>query len=376
MQLVAQGALAESIKWKLGGRVDADAVYFSSDFYPGAVKRDQRIDVFHRENYLDFSASGWDFRVGAQHIVWGEVVGLFFADVVSARDQREFILPSFDLIRIPQWAARAEYFKDDSHLELIWIPVPLFDKIGKPGADFYPVPLPAPLPAEVESLFLEPQRPSRKLGHSNYGVRANTLVSGWDVAAFYYRSFSTQPTFYRQAANTFSGFVVQPRYDRIWQAGATLTKDFDTFVLRSEMVYTHGQNFSTKDLLSLGDVVSRQTLDWIVGLEFPLPNDTRLNLQAFDRTYFSGGDSALAIRTGFGITALVSTKITNTLEPSLLWIQSLEGGGSLVRPKLAWSFAKNFTLGIGADIFTGSQTGFFGRFNERDRVYTELRYDF
>ena len=77
-----------------------------------------------------------------------------------------------------------------------------------------------------------------------------------------------------------------------------------------------------------------------------------------------------------GVTALVFTKITNTLEPSILWIQSLDGGGSLGRPKLSWSFAKNFTLGIGADIFAGFQTGFFGRFNERDRVCTELGYDF
>ena len=63
------------------------------------------------------------------------------------RDMREFLLPSFDVIRIPQWAARAEYFAGDSHLEFIWIPVPVFDRIGKPGADFYPAPLPSPTPA-------------------------------------------------------------------------------------------------------------------------------------------------------------------------------------------------------------------------------------
>jgi hypothetical protein len=66
------------------------------------------------------------------------MVGLFFADVVSARDMREFILPEFDQMRIPQWAARAEYFADDYHAELLWIPVASYDNIGKPGAEFYP----------------------------------------------------------------------------------------------------------------------------------------------------------------------------------------------------------------------------------------------
>ena len=63
------------------------------------------------------------------------MVGLFFADVVSARDLREYLLPSFDIIRLPQWAARAEYFFGDSKLELVWIPVPTFDNIGKPGSE-------------------------------------------------------------------------------------------------------------------------------------------------------------------------------------------------------------------------------------------------
>ncbi len=158
----------------------------------------QRFSAFWGENYIDFAASdSWDFRVGAQQIIWGEVVGLFFADVVSARDMREFLLPRFDVIRIPQWAARAEYFAGDSHIEFIWIPVPTFDRIGKPGADFYPVRLPSPTPSAVAALFLDPQRPDRSLSNSNYGVRANTLVSGWDMAAFYYRSSSASPTFYR-----------------------------------------------------------------------------------------------------------------------------------------------------------------------------------
>src|SRR5437764_13406609 len=110
VQLAAQGQISEDIKWKLSGRADVDGVYFGSNFYLDDVKQNQRVSLFYRENYLDFAAGDWDFRIGAQQIVWGEVVGLFFADVVSARDMREFLLPSFDIIRIPQGAARAEYF--------------------------------------------------------------------------------------------------------------------------------------------------------------------------------------------------------------------------------------------------------------------------
>jgi hypothetical protein len=91
--LNSNGKLGEGLKWKLGVRLDYDFVYGINDFYNSAVEQNQRFDVALRENYLDYSAGNWDFRLGKQHVVWGEMVGLFFADVVSARDLREFILP-------------------------------------------------------------------------------------------------------------------------------------------------------------------------------------------------------------------------------------------------------------------------------------------
>jgi len=378
LQLTAQGEFADQVKWKLGARLDVDPVYYSSNFYLQPVKQNQRLDVFYRENYLDFSAGDWDFRLGAQQIVWGEVVGLFFADVVSALDEREFLLPSFDIIRIPQVAARAEYTAGDSHLELVWIPVPAFDNIGKPGADFYPARLPSPTPSQVAALFQDPVTPSRQLSNSSYGGRANTLVGGWDLAAFYYRSLSRSPTFYALPSDRATQPITfQPRYDRIWQAGGTLSKDFSDFVLRAEAVYTHGQGFSVIDPGAPQGVVVRPTLDYIVSAEWALPRDTRVNVQGFQRAYFGGSVADLTIKSdGFGMSLFVSTKLTSTLEPQILWIQNFKDAGGLIRPRLNWSAAKNTTLGFGVDIFTGPNDGYFGRFTNRDRLYAEVRYDF
>ena len=378
LQLTGQGELTDQVKWKIGGRIEVDPVYFSSNFYLDPVKRNQRFSAIWGENYLDFSAGDWDFRVGAQNIVWGEVVGLFFADVVSARDMREFLLPSFDIIRIPQWAGRAEYFAGDSHVEFVWIPVPTFDRIGKPGSDFYPAPLPSPTPSDVAALFPVPERPARNLSNSNYGIRANTLAAGWDVAAFYYRSFSGEPTFYRLPATVVGQpFMLQARYDRIWQTGGTVTKDFSDFVMRGEAVYTHGQGYTVADISAAQSVVTRPTLDYILSVEFSLPGDTRLNIQGFQRTFFGGSGGDLAIKgDGVGASIFISTKLTSTLEPQILWIQNFKDAGGLIRPRLNWNAAKNTTVGFGLDIFTGPADGYFGRYNNRDRLYAELRYDF
>ena len=378
LQLSAQGDLGASVKWKIGGRFDIDPVYYWSDFYLPDVKKNQRTSAFWRETYLDFSAGGLEFRLGAQNIVWGEVVGLFFADVVSALDLRQFILPSFDIVRKPQWAARAEYFKGDSHLELIWIPFQTFDDIGKPGSDFYPAPLPSPTSQTVASAFQNPITPSQTLSNSAYGIRANTLIAGWDLAAFYYRSFANSPTFYRVAGPSPAvpiGF--QPRYDRIWQVGGTVSKDLGKVVLRAEAVYADGRNFASTDLTAPEGVVKRETLDWVVSADFTVFGDGRLNLQGFQRAYFGGSADAVALDSGsFGASILLSKKVTPTIEPEILYIQTFGGGGGLIRPRINWSAFKNAKVGLGVDIFTGPNDGLFGRYNNRDRVYTEFRFDF
>ncbi|MGZ7242354.1 DUF1302 family protein, partial [Streptococcus pyogenes] len=85
-------------------RADADAAFdLEDEHYPAAVRRDQRRNLILREAYVDLGQGDWEFRLGRQHIIWGEMVGFFFADVVSARDMREFLLPEFESLRIAQW---------------------------------------------------------------------------------------------------------------------------------------------------------------------------------------------------------------------------------------------------------------------------------
>lgn len=370
-ELAAQGNLGDGIKWKLSGRGDYDAVYGINDFYPAEVERNQRSNFTLRENYLDISRGNWDFRLGRQHVVWGEMVGLFFADVVSARDLREFILPEFEAMRIPQWAARAEYFQGDFHGELLWVPVASYDEIGKPGAEFFP--LQPDIPG-LTTVYRQEDRPGRTLSHSNYGARLSMLKSGWDVSGFYYRSMDISPTFYRELVGP--TLVYQARHDRISQLGGTLAKDFGDVVLKAEAVYTRGRKFTVLRLSDADGVVSQDTLDWAAALEYTLPSDTRLNLQVFQRVYFSHDRDTIPAKYENGYSLYLSGKLTDKLEAQAMLISSLNRGDWLFRPKLTWNFQKNWRLLVGADIFSGGRTGLFGQYDAKDRVYSEARYSF
>lgn len=365
------GGQQGGVKWKASARLDYNPVFELTDFYPKPVRDAERARFFIHETYLDFATGDWEWRIGRQNIVWGEMLGLFFADVVSAKDQREFLLPDFALQRIPQWAVRAERFGRDWHTELIWIPYPSYDLIGKPGGDFYPYP---PLLPGLMPVIEAEQKPARTLKNGNYGLRVARLVEGWDLSAFYYNSLDAAASFPRELTATRQ--VYRPRHARIWQAGGTLGKDLGPFVLKAELVYTDGRQLSTVDPADTDGLVVQDTLDWVVGADFQPGAATRLNTQVFQRIHFDHDPGIIPERHETGVSLLINHQFNARWEAEALLISSLNRSDRLLRPKLVWKPQTNWRLSLGVDVFHGPSTGFFGRFDNRDRGYVELRRDF
>jgi hypothetical protein len=123
-------------------------------------------------------------------------------------------------------------------------------------------------------------------------------------------------------------------------------------------------------------VVPQNTLDAVVGLDFALPEDTRLNVQLFQRTYFHHDPDIIPDHNESGYSVLLNHKFSERFEGEVLWISSFDRNDWMLRPKLAWRLDKNWRVQAGLDIFGGGPLGLFGQFNNRDRVHTEIRYDF
>jgi hypothetical protein len=373
-ELAGTGQLGGGIKWKLSARAGYDAVYEGADFYPGSVRRDQRSELELREAYVDFSAGAWEFRLGKQNIVWGEMVGLFFADVVSAKDLREFVLPEFEQIRIPQWAVRAEWFGDDSHLEFVWLPAPATDRIGKPGAEFYPYP---PIPDGMPYEIVGEHRPSRSFSNGGFGVRGSVLLRGWDLTAFAYRSPDSAASFYRSVLDAPQMAVsYQPRYDRVTRVGATMAQDFDGVVVKAEAIYSDGRKFASARADAPDGLLELRTLDWIVGVDLTPADAWRVNAQFFQRIFLDH-DPSIGLRSiEHGASLMVSSDLGRGVTAEMLAISSLVRTDWMLRPSISWKIGADSRLRFGADLFGGASFGLFGRYAERDRVYAEYRYSF
>ncbi len=53
------------------------------------------------------------------------------------------------------------------------------------------------------------------------------------------------------------------------------------------MIYTDGRKFNVMRPTAIDGLVRQNTLDYVLGLDFSLPAETRLNLQFFQRVFFA-----------------------------------------------------------------------------------------
>ena len=361
VELGATGRIGESARFKVVGRAQGDAAYLSwNDFYPDAVQDDQQSNFWVREAYVDVGTDDWEFRLGRQHVVWGEMVGLFLADVVSARDTREFFLEEFETMRIPQWAVRAERYLGDAYVELLWIPYMSYDFIGEPGADFYPFPLEAGTPVREVT-------PSRSdFRNQGLGARFAYFVNGWDLSGFYFQSSSVAPTLYR----TETGFEL--RNDQIEQVGGTFSKDFFSWVLKGEAVYTAGRNFLSVDPGAAFGLEESDALDYVVGVTIPRGN-WRFDAQVYGRHVFDHRPTMGFDRNEVGITLLANYSFGDAGDVELLYLSGLNREDWSLQPSVSWNLAPSWRLRAGADLFGGEPLGLLGQFDDADRVFIELR---
>jgi len=371
--LTETGSLTDALSFKATQRMWYDAIYDVSDHFPKTAERGgQEFDAELRETYLDYSQGNFDVRVGKQQIVWGDAVGLFFADVVNAKDLREYVLPDFDLIRIPQWGVDLEFTQDPVHAEFVWLPVLQFNRLGTSGSEFE---FPYPVPPGVAFTTTDPSKPPSAFDNSEIGGRLSYLIDGWDVSGFYFHTWDKFPVPYRRIASGVYHF--DPAYQRADLWGMSFSKDLQAVVLKGELVYNPRQSLVTFDSTDPDGIVEKNALDYLVGVDHTFFDRLETNVQLMERWIPNHRDQMQDDPLTTHVSFWAKTNfLDGKLQPECLLITSVAETDLLLRPKVTYNVTDSLGFAFGADMFQGHDSGLFGRFDGKSRVYTEVTYRF
>jgi len=367
--------LSESADLRVAARGWYDAVFDATDRYPANVERDEARQLSLREAILTLRRGDLEVRLGRQQIVWGEAISSFVTDVVNPKDFREFVLPDFTELRIPIWALDAVYrLGPGLTVEGVWTPDTMPNRLPKRGAEFQFARIPfrfrnpvTRLPDDADEFSLE---------RSEGGARLSVLREGWDVALIYYDQADKSPVFFQRRVPQPPApdvIVLEPRHPRLHVIGATLGKSLDDVVVRSEVAVTVGKRYETIDPLDHDGVVRRDTIDYLIGVDYTFLGALDTSLQVSQKILT--GSAANLTRPGVAGVATTSVALRvatgfldNTLNPTVLAVVGADRGDLRVSPRLDWLATGSLTVSIGADIFEGPRRTLYGQFDRNDRV--------
>ena len=368
-------AVSEAVSLRAAVRGWYDAVFDATGRYPANVERDQKTDLSLREALLTIGHGDLDVRLGRQQIVWGEAISTFVTDVVNPKDFREFVLPDFSELRIPIWALDFTYrLTEGVSFEGVWTPDTLANKLPKRGAEFQFARIPYRFRNPV--VRLPDDQDEFSVARSEGGFRLSVLRRGWDVSLIYYDEADKSPVFFqRRVAQPPRPdvIVLDPQHPRVHVVGATLGKSFEPVVVRAEAAYTIGKRYETTDPLDLDGVVRRDTLDWLVGVDYTFFERLDTALQLSQKVLMGSATNLTRPGVAARVTTWLALRLTtgffdNTLNPTLLFVVGANRGDFRLSPRLDYLVSGAVTLSIGADLFEGPRQTLYGQFDRNDRV--------
>lgn len=373
----ASGELSNNVSYLIGSRFSYDMVFYLTDNYNQNVENDQKSAVNLRDAYLDLNLGNFDLRLGNQQIVWGQAVGLFFADIVNPKDLREYILPDLDQIRIPVPAVNMEYYYDNFYFQCIFIPFPKFNEVGEKGSEYdFSKPL---FNQNAEVFFSDPSNPPNSLDNSEVGGRVSWFKDGWDISLFYLYDMYNFPVNYRHLETNPTGsahpvtIYYDPEYERIHRFGSTFSKEIMDIIFKGEFIFNQEMYFETADSSDLDGIMKSPSFDWLLGLDYSFWGVLDTNFQIMQNIILDDDPGIIQRKyeTYFSIW-LKAAFFEDLIEPECFFVSSINRTDWLFSPQITYNHSDVLKFIIGADIFRGEMDGGFGIFDGNDRIYLEI----
>ena len=143
--------------------------------------------------------------------------------------------------------------------------------------------------------------------------------------------------------------------------------------MRAEAALTLGKRYETANPLDPDGVVRRDTLDWLVGVDYTFFETVDTALQLSQKVLMGSATNL----TRAGVAAQVTTSVTlrattgffdNTLNPTVLFVAGVNRGDFRLSPRIDYLVSGAVTLSVGADLFEGPHRTLYGQFDRNDRV--------
>jgi hypothetical protein len=345
-------------------------LYLKEDAFYDHVQ--EEADQELREGYLDYSAASWDVRLGRQVLTWG-VGDLIFINDVFPKDFAAFFSGRpLEYLKKGVDGARVGWYPGFANFVLVVVP------FFEPDTGLSPSRFSMMSPVPPTVVDIERQEPRTSLENTEVALRAYRNLLGFDASLYYYRGFFRQASVLLSEDQTSAAFV----HPKVSVYGASLQGNALGGVLSLEGAYYRSREDEDGDNPFIPNSQSR----FLLGYQRQLTANFTASAQYYLEYMHDFSDYERTLPPGFPradrLSQLATLRLTEllfhqTLVLSFFSFYSPSDGDYLLIPEVKYHFSDHVWAALGANVFGGGGgTGRFGRLDENDNVYVQLRYEF
>ncbi|MFH1852905.1 MAG: DUF1302 family protein [Candidatus Neomarinimicrobiota bacterium] len=324
--------------------------------------------VYPVEYYLDLHLAAADIRLGQQFIFWGAADWVNPTDLINPWDYAN-MSGEIEDYRLPVMALSVQWYLGDLTLQGVLIP------------GFTPAVMPLPPDAQIAYPQLGYDEPQ-------LGFRATSYLGNTDISICYFNGYDNLPTI--RSSMDLSVLPPVPvfnvNYHSLQMFGLDFIRPIDAWNIKGEAAYLQTADEGGNDVF-----VDNRNIQAVLGVDYIWSDDLLLNLQYVNRTlldYQYSSEQGLIDNLGLtdyltapeksshSLSTMISWKPFAYVSGRLLGVYNLQAGDSFTMAFLTWELADATHLTAGAVLFQGAENTTYGRMDQEDKLFIELKRSF
>ena len=336
--------------------------------------KDYLLETNLREFYAQTSRGRLSLKAGKQIVIWGEAEGSAVTDVISPRDQSEFLFTSLENSRRGQIMLTTDYFSTRGRWTLILNPDAQSNRYPDAGTEYA-----FPSLAMQPGVSVEDEPLSFALKNTEIGLRWWKNLGSTDVSIMAANLLSNDPVYKLEGLDSLGRLVFRTTYPRYYMAGMTFNHSRGNFLFKGEIAYKTGRCFTSADPFDTDRLADLDLIQAAFAMEYDANGAYRLYLEASNQ-YLPGWTPTIsgARRNESAIVAIWSKSFLNdTLEFSYTFGLQLQDKD--IFQQASFSYDINDKLNVTSELTIISpqdRLSTLGFFGDKDRLSISIKYYF
>jgi hypothetical protein len=272
----------QNIFFKFDGKT---SIHPESDHIADAKGQDLFIDGSVREAFFQTGYGNYSFKIGQQLSVWGKSDIAAITDVVSPRDNSQFIFTRLEDARIGQIMFSGNIFLNDANAYIFISPFPKTDIKPDSNSRY------DKLSAVLDPFLVKPDKPG--FGDFEYGLKIDKRFSKTDVSIMAGHFYSNM------ALLNYGGYkenlkaVMQEIYPEYQLAGTALEHAWQSCLFKMELAFKNQFPLQGINPESLYIFEKKDVFDSAFGIEYNANDKYQMHFEISNRYIFSNTSGLL-----------------------------------------------------------------------------------